>query len=36
MITHVVNLWWRLVFWWKKRTGWIDFGQQITDEAVVP
>ena len=25
----IVNLWWRLVFWWKKRTGWIDLGQEI-------
>lgn len=30
MLTLIVNLWWRLVFWWKKRTGWMDFGQQIT------
>lgn len=23
-------LWWRVVFWWKRRTGWIDLGERIT------
>lgn len=40
MITRLVNLWWRLVFWWKKRTGWIDLGQPIevtgTVVSIVP
>lgn len=30
MLTRIINLWWRLVFWWKKRTGWVDFGREIT------
>jgi hypothetical protein len=25
----IVNLFWRLVFFWKKRTGWIDLKQEI-------
>ncbi len=25
----LTNLFWRFVFWWKKRTGWLDLGQGI-------
>lgn len=25
----IVNLWWKVVFFWKKRTGWIDLGEAI-------
>jgi hypothetical protein len=24
------NLFWRLAFWWKRRTGWLDLGRVIT------
>lgn len=29
------NWFWKLVFWWKKRTGWLDFGQEITGTGTV-
>ena len=25
----LINLWWRLVFWWKKRSGWLDMHQRV-------
>jgi hypothetical protein len=35
VIAWIVNTWWKLVFWWKKRTGWIDFKQEIAVHGVV-
>ena len=32
---YIVNLWWKLVFAWKKRTGWLDLGEQIEVTGVV-
>lgn len=29
------NLWWRFVFWYKKRTGWLDLGETITATGTV-
>ena len=29
MFTWIANLWWMVVFWWKKKTGWIDMGETI-------
>lgn len=34
-MTWIVNLWWRLVFWWKRRTGWIHLADYIVVEGVV-
>lgn len=28
-MTWLTNQWWRIVFWWKKRTGWVDMRQTI-------
>ena len=28
-MTWLINLWWRVVFWWKRRTGWLDLGTTI-------
>lgn len=25
-MSWLINIWWRLVFWWKKRTGFVSFG----------
>lgn len=35
MLTWITNLWWRIVFWWKKRTGWLDLGEVIEVTGVV-
>ena len=29
------NWFWRLVFWWKKRTGWIDLGEMAVVTGIV-
>jgi len=29
LLSWITNTWWRLVFWWKKRTGWLDLHEQI-------
>ena len=31
----LTNLWWRFVFWWKHRAGFIDLQREITIEGVV-
>lgn len=35
MLQWIENLFWRLVFFWKKRTGWIDMGQEIVVTGTV-
>lgn len=35
MFRWLTNLAWKLVFFWKKRTGWLDLGEQITATGTV-
>lgn len=34
-ITVIINTWWRLVFWWKKRTGWIDLDRVVATGMII-
>lgn len=29
------NTWWRVVFWWKRQTGWLDLGETIAATGTV-
>lgn len=31
----IINLFWKLVFWWKKRTGWLDLNQRISVSGTI-
>lgn len=34
-VRAVSNTWWRLVFWWKRGTGWVDLGRVVTAVGTV-